>query len=47
MMQALLLHDIRQLRLTNAFLQAGVGHHPTTLPRSAPDSTCYNIRAFA
>ena len=34
-MQVLLLHDIRQLHLTDALLQAGTAHHCSTLSRSA------------
>ncbi len=33
-MQVLLLHDIRQLHLTDALLQAGTTHHCSTLSRS-------------
>ena len=32
-MQVLLLHDIRQLHLTDALLQAGTAHHCSTLSR--------------
>ena len=37
-MQVLLLHDIRQLHLTDALLQAGTAQHCSTLSRSVGEA---------
>ncbi len=37
-MQVLLLHDIRQLHLTDTLLQAGTAHHCSTLSRSVGEA---------
>ncbi len=37
-MQVLLLHDICQLHLTDALLQAGIAHHCSTLSRSVGEA---------